>query len=1537
MDYLNIIIPVKNEEGNIVPLVKRIASAMSSSGINYTIIFVDDRSEDKTADFIFSLQKFYSVKLIYKQGKPGKAYSIIEGVKAVEGEYFAMIDGDLQYPPEAIPEMFRMLSEHGVVVANRVDYNDKPIRKLLNSAFRNIFGKFLFGLKCDVQSGLKLFKREVIEALDENKLSAWTIDLPLLLTARELGYTIGSFDIKFDKREYGNSSISIVKTSLEIGARALKTKFSSKKVYKIKPESNESMLGSGIAHKGSRFVTHTTLNHNLSAFKTFHLYQKLAAALLLFYIASGLFLNWLLTLQIIIGALSLIYFIDALFSLFLITKSLHSCPELNFTKEELDNIDQNTLPIYSILCPLYKEAAVVPNFIKAISKLDWPKNKLDVQLLLEEDDLETINKVKGLTLPDFIKTTIVPLSQPKTKPKACNYGLAKARGDLIVIYDAEDIPDSDQLKKAYLAFSKLDQKTVCLQAKLNYFNPHQNLLTRLFTAEYSLWFDVMLTGFQAINTTIPLGGTSNHFKISALRELEGWDPFNVTEDCDLGVRLFKKGYKTAIIESTTLEEANSNLKNWLRQRSRWIKGYLQTYLVHSRDDLKFLVSHKHHALIFQLIIGARISFLLINPILWALTISYFTLYAIVGPTIESFYPAPVFYMAIFSLVFGNFMYVYNYMIGCAKKGQYSLIKYIYLIPLYWLMASFAAVLAIYQLIFKPHYWEKTVHGFHLDKKQEQQSIAFPYNLRHKLIGIIAGKKTYIGGMAIVVASMVANILNFIFNAFLGRVLDFKDFALIGLLGAFVSFSSVLLNAFTTTANFRSGFLIGKYGENAGFSFWQYLQKKAFIFSVLITTVWLFSTPFLMKYFNVDNPFLFIFFGAILLVGFINGANSGFLSSHLMFGTLAFIDVLEPAVKMLTAASLVWIGLGRWAFSAIPLSIIVAFLAGWLILVRQIKEKEHDAPGSEIQKFPKKFFAASLLTAFSSVAFLTVDILLANHFLPQAEAGKYALLSLVGKMVFFLGALTSPFMIPLVSREEGAKRNSDRILKILLLATVLLSLGGFFTFGVLGGITIPMLYGAKASAIVPNLLFFTFGMACYSISKVFVDYYLVKRVYSFTVFTSLLVLIQIGLIQIYHRDAGAIALVTSSILTIHLIVTLSLHSLVKYLRIFENNLSDILALFGRIESPTLEANRKLRILIFNWRDIKHKWAGGAEVYIHELAKRWIQEGSYVAIFSGNDGKSMKNEVIDGIQIYRRGGFYMVYLWAFLYYMFKFRGKFDVIIDSENGVPFFTPLYAKEKKFLLIHHVHQEVFLTDLKFPLAQIGKFLEGEVMPLIYKKEKIITVSESSRQAITELGMGKQSEISIVSPGVDLEKFQTKFKKSTKPSLLYLGRLKPYKSIDKLILIMKKIKKEIPEITLTIAGAGESKVPLKRLVKKLRLSKIVKFTGSVSEKSKIELFAKSWALVQPSKIEGWGITIIEAYAAGTTVIASDVPGLRDSVLNPHTGLLVTWDNQEKWIEAICKVLKDEEFRISLEEYSKQWVKQFSWEKSSGKLMKILEF
>lgn len=721
-NLLSIIIPVKNEAFNISPLAKRINKAMSRSKISYEMIFIDDFSTDRTHRTIKVLQEVYPIKLYKKQGQEGKAYSILEAVQYTKAEYVVMIDADLQYPPEAIPEMFKIASQFGVVLGDRISYHGSFLRKFFSQSFSFIFGRLLHGFNLDVQSGLKLIKREILLQIDVSAVSPWTLDLAVLNCAREMGFEIGGVDIEFEKRKFDKSKVNLIKSSFEIGLGAIKQKIFKKKIFTIPSLDPLSMIGAGVIHKRKRLITHTNLSPNQTALKTFTDWQILLICALIILLEAGLILKPLTTIITVVAFLSTIYFLDVLFNLYIILKSLHFPPEISIEKNELRNIESKKLPVYSILCPLYKEGKILPHFLRSLEKLDWPKDKLDVILLLEEDDTETYQVASQIKLPDYIRVITVPASEPKTKPKACNFGLGLAKGEYLVIFDAEDRPDPNQLKKAYLAFQNVKDDVVCLQAKLNYYNPHQNLLTRFFTAEYSLWFDVILTGLQSINTVIPLGGTSNHFKTSILRDLKGWDPFNVTEDCDLGVRLFKSGYKTAIFDSTTFEEANSNLKNWIRQRSRWIKGYMQTFLVHMRNPFQFIKDHGIHAFIFQLVIGIRISFMLINPILWVMTIAYFTLYEFVGPTIESFYPSVVFYMAVSSLIIGNFMYIYSYMIGLAKKGHWSLIKYIPLVPVYWLLASIASVIALYQLISKPHYWEKTHHGLYLARQQDDFKI-----------------------------------------------------------------------------------------------------------------------------------------------------------------------------------------------------------------------------------------------------------------------------------------------------------------------------------------------------------------------------------------------------------------------------------------------------------------------------------------------------------------------------------------------------------------------------------------------------------------------------------------------------------------------------------------------------------------------------------------------------------------------------------------------------------------------------------------------
>ena len=402
-----------------------------------------------------------------------------------------------------------------------------------------------------------------------------------------------------------------------------------------------------------------------------------------------------------------LYLLVSLYKFKLCHDSLGRRRELDFSAEDVAEIDDREVPRYTILVPLLREAAVVPRLTESLAKLDYPAAKLEILLLCEEEDDTTIDAIIEADLPPFFQLLVVPDSQPKTKPKACNYGLQQATGELVVIFDAEDRPDPDQLKKVLLAWERAEDNVVCVQCKLNYFNAEQNLLTRFFATEYAFWFDLLLPSLDASAAPIPLGGTSNHFKRDALVELGAWDPFNVTEDADLGIRLHKAGCKTVVLNSTTLEEATSQLGNWIRQRSRWVKGYLQTYLVHMRHPLRLMREIGFRPWwSFQFIVGGTV-ILLLNPILWILA----TLWLLTASgLIESPFPGFVTYAALLQLLVGSLLFTYLSVAGSLQRGLFHLVRYALFSPIYGALISIGAWAGFLQLFTKPFYWEKTDHG-----------------------------------------------------------------------------------------------------------------------------------------------------------------------------------------------------------------------------------------------------------------------------------------------------------------------------------------------------------------------------------------------------------------------------------------------------------------------------------------------------------------------------------------------------------------------------------------------------------------------------------------------------------------------------------------------------------------------------------------------------------------------------------------------------------------------------------------------------------
>jgi len=455
------------------------------------------------------------------------------------------------------------------------------------------------------------------------------------------------------------------------------------------------------------YITNTRniLDKFHSAAHTFSLTEKIVLLVIVCLIAASALGNFFLT------ALWINVFLASGTLILMAYKMGLTIHSLRFlTKKPKEKFDLLTeYPIYTVLIPLLdEEKTTITLLLEALSRIDYPKDKLDIKFLLEEQDTKTASVLHQFSLPWNYQTIIVPAGTPRSKPRACNYGLCFALGQYLTIYDAEDRPDPDQLKMALSHFNNANPEVVCLQAALNYYNYRENILARLFTIEYTHWFDSMIPALDSLHVPVPLGGTSNHFKVDALRKVGGWDPFVGTEDAEIGVRLSRSGYRVESIRSTTYEEANISIVNWFKQRTRWNKGYMQTYLVNMRDPIKMAKTLGLWRFInFQFFVGGNVFFQLANLPLW---IFLFTTLFFYNEQVAGLYPKTLVALCWYNFIISNIILMLAQFVATYRRRLYCLLPYIPLKLFYWLLMSFAGYYAIFELLMRPGYWYKTKHN-----------------------------------------------------------------------------------------------------------------------------------------------------------------------------------------------------------------------------------------------------------------------------------------------------------------------------------------------------------------------------------------------------------------------------------------------------------------------------------------------------------------------------------------------------------------------------------------------------------------------------------------------------------------------------------------------------------------------------------------------------------------------------------------------------------------------------------------------------------
>lgn len=373
----------------------------------------------------------------------------------------------------------------------------------------------------------------------------------------------------------------------------------------------------------------------------------------------------------------------------------------------LQFLPSSKLPVITLLVPLFREKEIAQHLLERLNQLDYPRELLDVCLVTESDD-ETTRMALGQTnLPMWMKSISVPQGTLRTKPRALNYAMHFARGSIIGVYDAEDAPDPDQLHHVASTFANRPKEVACLQGILDYYNAKTNWLTRCFAIEYAAWFRIVLPGLQRMGFVVPLGGTTLFFRRTVLDELGGWDAHNVTEDADLGVRLARFGYRTELIDTVTQEEANGRFWPWIKQRSRWLKGYAITYSVHMRNPRKLwqdLGPRRFWGV--QLLFAGTLAQFILAPVLWSFWIVPF---GVPHPFFELMSP-PQFWTMVGMFFAAELINLTVAAIALHRAKSLWLLKWAITLQVYFPLASLGAYKGLLELAWKPYYWDKTTHG-----------------------------------------------------------------------------------------------------------------------------------------------------------------------------------------------------------------------------------------------------------------------------------------------------------------------------------------------------------------------------------------------------------------------------------------------------------------------------------------------------------------------------------------------------------------------------------------------------------------------------------------------------------------------------------------------------------------------------------------------------------------------------------------------------------------------------------------------------------
>lgn len=710
-NLVSVVVPTRNDRRFLRRCVEEVDDAMRAIDREYELIVVDDRSIDGTPELARSLQDRYPVRVVEQAGKRGRSVALKEGVDQAVGASIVLLDPDVRFATADFGAMLGKLDDATIVVANRSRYATLW-HAVFGRAFRWVFGNLLLSVEADIRSGIKMFRRSLLHSLrfDPEFDPRLGYDAVLLYHAKRAGWNVASVPVGYTRPvfHHGFGAAVAVRALLAFDVVRLTLSHALRSVLPfLYPPAPIEYFSAGFTNVNDYlFLTsaQSAKGHITRETVSLAFVAVLAGAAFMFGVSSGFGVPLL---TVIAFGISAMYVTLMSFKVAMLAASMPTANE-TIGPEDLAAVTDEELPVVSILIPLYREKDIIPQIFRYLSDFDYPQEKLDIIFILESTDTETAEAFLAMHPPSHFKALLSPDVFPKTKPKAMNVAFGQAKGDVVVIFDAEVLPERDQLKKAYLTF-KRNPGAMYLHSRMDVYNAETNWITHLYTAEFSYFYHYFMPGLVASKYPVPISGHSTYFRKHVIEKVGAWDAYNVAEDCDIGIRLYRKGFGSGMmLDSHTWEQSTTTIPTWVRQRTRWIQGFIQTSMVQLRYPflLKRELKSWKNFIVFLMLVPGNVVLNILNIVQWAMFALWHMTHA---PFLQVAYSGVTLYMATTCFILGNFFFTFFGLYALYVRKHYSSVPWGFLMFVYWIMLGIATVRATLHLFLHPHKWDKTQH------------------------------------------------------------------------------------------------------------------------------------------------------------------------------------------------------------------------------------------------------------------------------------------------------------------------------------------------------------------------------------------------------------------------------------------------------------------------------------------------------------------------------------------------------------------------------------------------------------------------------------------------------------------------------------------------------------------------------------------------------------------------------------------------------------------------------------------------------------